>query len=232
MDAAYQDFCSIIKKVPKKTISRGYRNNYITCWGAECKSLYRIFLQFPWKTTRVWPLKLHFPNLTGSGGIDGPRQFTFVTTSLAKFDRSGGIDGPRQFHTLVEKHKAYRTTLLVGHDTLLVTVPFQPMLLQIASQLVRKGRYEAVDCKSSRFVLKKCDLCRANTPDPMNISENFSRREFTAALQHLKPGKAPGSDFICTELIIHAGAALKSWLRHFLFPVCADSKFPKFGERL
>ena len=47
-------------------------------------------------------------------------------------------------------------------------------------------------------------------------SKNFSQREFAAALQHLKPGKAPSPDSICSELILHAGAALKSWLRDFL----------------
>ena len=41
-------------------------------------------------------------------------------------------------------------------------------------------------------------------------------REFAAALQHLKPGKALGPDSICSELILHAGAALKSWLCDFL----------------
>ena len=51
----------------------------------------------------------------------------------------------------------------------------------------------------------------------MNLSGDFSSREFAAALQHVKPGKAPGPDSICPELIIHAGTALKSWLRGFLF---------------
>ena len=40
--------------------------------------------------------------------------------------------------------------------------------------------------------------------------------EFAAALQHLKPGKAPAPDSICSELILHAGAALKSWLHDFI----------------
>ena len=87
----------------------------------------------------------------------------------------------------------------------------------IASQLVRNGKYEAVDRKSSRLVFQEVsNLWRATTPDAVNISENFSQREFTAALQHLKPGKALGPDSICSELILHAGAALKSWLRDFL----------------
>ena len=87
----------------------------------------------------------------------------------------------------------------------------------ILSQLVRNGKYEAVDRKSSRLVFQEVsDLWRATTPDAVNIFDNFSQREFAAALQHLKPGKAPGPDSICPELILHAGAALKSWLRDFL----------------
>ena len=54
------------------------------------------------------------------------------------------------------------------------------------------------------------DLWRATTPDPVNISDTFSQREFIAALKHLKPGKAPGPDSIFPELILHAGVALKS----------------------
>ena len=88
----------------------------------------------------------------------------------------------------------------------------------IASQLFRNGRYEVVDCKSSRLVSQEVsDLWRTTTPDPVNNSDTFSHRECTAALQHLKPGKAEGHDSIFPELILHAGAALKSWLRDFLF---------------
>ena len=74
-------------------------------------------------------------------------------------------------------------------------------------------------------------LWRATTPDAVNISDNFSQREFTAALQHLKPGKAPGPDFICSELILHARAALKYWLRDFLFYSLRRLKIPKIWRR-
>ena len=98
----------------------------------------------------------------------------------------------------------------------------------IASQLVRNGKYEAVDRKSSRFVYQEVsDLWRATTPDAVNISDNFSQREFAAALQHLKPGKAPGPDSIYSELILHTGAALKSWLRDFLSSYLRRLKIPK-----
>ena len=119
---------------------------------------------------------------------------------------------------------------MVGHDTLLVTAPVSADA--IASQLVRNGKYEAVDRKSSRLVYQEVsDLWRATTPDAVNISDNFSQREFAAALQHLKPGKAPGPDSICPELILHAGAALKSWLRDFISSCLRRLKIPKIWRR-
>ena len=76
------------------------------------------------------------------------------------------------------------------------------------------------------------DLWRATTPDAVNISDNFSQIEFTAALQHLKSGKAPGPDSICPEFILHAGAALKSWLREFLSSCWRRLKIPKIWRRV
>ena len=102
----------------------------------------------------------------------------------------------------------------------------------IAFQLVRNGRYEAVDCKSSRLVSQEVsNLWRATTPDAVTISDNFSQREFAAALLHVKPGKAPGPHSIFSELILHAGAALKSWLRDFLSSCLRRLKIPKIWRR-
>ena len=102
----------------------------------------------------------------------------------------------------------------------------------IASQLVRNGKYDAVDRKSSRLVFQEVsDLWRATTQDAVNISDNFSQREFAAALQHLKPGKAPGPDSIFPELILHAEAALNSWLRDFISSCLRRLKIPKIWRR-
>ena len=76
------------------------------------------------------------------------------------------------------------------------------------------------------------DLWRATTPDAVNISDNFSQREFFAALQHLKPGKTPGPDSICPELILHAGAALKSQLHDFLSSCLRRLKISKIWRRV
>ena len=100
----------------------------------------------------------------------------------------------------------------------------------IGSQLVRNGKYKAADCKSSRPVSQEVsDFWKATTPDPINISGIFSQREFTATLQHLKPGKA--SDSICPKFILHAGAALKSWLLDFLSSCLRRLKISKIWRK-
>ena len=77
-------------KAAKKTIPRGYRNNYIPCWDAECESLYKTFLQFP----------------------QGDDSSLAAIVLLAKLDKKRRFDGPRQFgalisHTLVEKRGVF-----------------------------------------------------------------------------------------------------------------------------
>ena len=52
-----------------------------------------------------------------------------------------------------------------------------------------------------------------------------------AALQHLKPGKAPEPNSICPQLILHAGDALKSWLRDFLSSCLRRLKIPTIWKK-
>ena len=102
----------------------------------------------------------------------------------------------------------------------------------IASRLVRNGKYDAVERKSSRLVSQEMsDLWRNTTPDAVNISDNFSQKKFTATLQHLKLRKAPGPDSIFPKLILHAGAALKSWLYDFLSSCLRRLKISKIWRR-
>ena len=170
VDAAYQDFCNTIKKAAKKTIPRGYRNNYmyIPCWDAECESLYKTFLQFPQGDNSS------LPSLTESGGIDVRRQFG-----------ANDFSHPNRKAWRILKNFTGRSRHSPRHC---------PVSADAIASLVRNGKYEAVDRKSFRLVFQEVsDLWRATTPDAVNISDNFSQREFTAALQHLKPGKAPES---------------------------------------
>ena len=64
----------------------------------------------------------------------------------------------------------------------------------------------------------------------MNISGTFSQREFTAALRHLKSGKATGPDFFL-ELVIFAGATLKLWLLNFVSSCSRQLEILKIWRR-
>ena len=198
VDVAYQDFCNSIKKAPKKTITCEYRNNYILCWDAECESLYKTFLQ----------------------SFQGDDSSLAATALLAKLDRNRRDQWFEDVRSIDFSHSSQKVWSILNNLTGRSRHSPRDCPVSadaIASQLVRNGKYEAVDRKSSQLVFQEVsDLWRATTPDTVNISDNFSQREFAAALQHLKPGKALGPDFICSELILHAGAALKSWSRDFL----------------
>ena len=86
--------------------------------------------------------------------------------------------------------------------------------------------------RSSWLTLQEVsDLWRADSLHPANVSRNFSHREFAAALQHLKPSKAPKPESICLELIIHAEAGLKSSLRGFLSFCLHHLRIPKIWRR-
>ena len=193
----------------KKTIPRGYRNNYIPCWDAECEFLYKTFLQSP----------------------QGDDSSLAATALLAKLDRKRRDRWSEAVRSIDFSHSSRKAWSILNnltgrsrHSPCHCPVSANA----IASQLVRNGKYEAVDRKSSRLVSQEVsDLWRATTPDAVNISDNFSQREFAAALQHLKPGEALDPDSICSELILHAGAALKSWLRDFLSSCLRRLKIPK-----
>ena len=277
VDTAYQDLYNTIKKAAKNTIPRGYQNNYIPCWDAECESLYKTFLQSP----------------------QGDDSSLAATALLAKLDRKRRDRWSEAVQNIDFSHSSQKAwSILNNHTGRSRHSPRHcPVSADaITSQLVRNGKYKAVDRKhldlsikrkreiclfasnffnklplkiqktmilhfeikqinnkpyvSNQRALLRCDagvgrnkshlittpkkvsnFWRATTPDTVNISDNFSQREFTFAFQHLKPGKAPGPDSICSELILHAGAALKSWLCDFLSSCLRRLKISKIWRR-
>ena len=168
--------------------------------------------------------------------VSSGRRLKFATTALlAKLDRKQRDRWSEAVWSIDFSHSSRKAWSTLKNLTGRSRHSLRHCLVSanaIASQLVRNGKYEAVDCKSSQLVSQEVsDLWRATTPDTVNISDSFSQREFTAALQHLKPGKALGPDFICPELILHAGAALKSWLRDFLSSCLRQLKILKIWRR-
>ena len=128
---------TLLRKQPKRLSHAGIE---ITIFRVRMQSVnpsIKPFCSLLRETTRAWLLQLCLPSLTESGRIDGPRQF-----------------GASTFHTLVEKREVFRTTLLVGHDTLLVTVPFQPMLLHLS--WLEMGNTRLLTASHLDLSFKKC----------------------------------------------------------------------------
>ena len=201
------------RKQPKKLSHAGIEITIFRVGMQSVNPSIKPFCSLLRETTQVWLLQLCLPNLTKKRRdrwFKAVRSIDFSHSSRKAWSILDNLTG-RSRHS--PRHCP------VSADA-------------SASQLVRNGKYEAVDRKSSRLVFQEVsDLWRATKQDAVNISDTFSQREFTAALQHLKPGKAPGPDSICPELILHAGAALKSWLRDFLSSCLRRLKIPKIWRR-
>ena len=147
------------------------------------------------------------PGLTGNGGIDGLKLSSSSRVAWSTLNNLAGRSrqSPRQCPVSVNA---------------------------IASQLEKNGKYEGGNRETSRFVIQELSDCwRAAAPDAINISRDFSPREFAAALHYSKPGKAPGPASICPELLIHADPGLKSWLRGFLSSCLRQLKISKVWRR-
>ena len=115
VDAAYQDFCSTIKKAAKTTIPCGYRNNYILCWNAECESLYKTFLQSP----------------------QGYDSSLAATALLAKLDRKRRDQWSEAVRSIDFSHSSRKAWSILNNLTGRSRhsprhCPFQPMLLHLS----------------------------------------------------------------------------------------------------
>ena len=130
VDAAYQDFCNTIKKATKTTILCGYRNNYIPCWDAECESLYKTFLQSP----------------------QGDDSSLSATALLAKLDRKWRDRWFEAVQSIEFSHSNRKAWSILNNltDRSQHSPCHCPISADaIACQLVKNGKYKAVDCKSS-----------------------------------------------------------------------------------
>ena len=171
MDQAYQDLCNTLSKAAKKAIPCGRRNTYIPCWDAKCEALYQTFLQSP-------------------AGDQSSRAATALITWLDKKPRDRWSEAVQNIDFSHSSRKAWSTiNNLTGrsrHSPRNCPVSANA----IAAQLVKNGKYEGVDRESSRLISREVsDLWRALIPSPVNLSGDFSSREFAAVSNTLSQGK-------------------------------------------
>ena len=213
VDEAYQDFCNIIIYAAKKSIPRGRGKNYRPCGDAECEALYQAFLRAP----------------------QGEDSNTSASALLAKLDKRRKKRWSETVNAIDFTHSSRLAWNAINTLTGRTRQSYRPCPISansIASQLVTNGTYKTNDREFTRLVLKEMsELWRIPTPADKCISGDFSPEEFARSLQMLKPVKAPGLDSIRPELIIHAGAALKSWKNNFLSSCMHQLKIPKIWRR-
>ena len=145
--------------------------------------------------------------------------------NLTKKDEGDGTrrSNPLTLPTVVVEHGPLLTTLLATSDIALCPISANA----IASQLIRNGKYETRKRETTRRVREKTsELWKIPTPND-SLTRKFSPAECADALQKLKPGKAPGPDQICPELVLHAGPIIKSWLRKCLSSCLCQLRIPK-----
>ena len=209
VDLAYQGFCNVIRTAAKNFMPRGHRNNDKPRWDAECENLYRTFLQSP----------------------EGSDSNGAATALLLRLDKKRRDRWSEAVQTIDFSHSSRKTRSILNNVTGRSRRSPRHCAVSansIASQMIRNGRYEGIGSESCRLISQEMsDLWRATSTSPVNISGSFTFQEFAAALKHLKPGKAPGPDSVCPELITHTGAVLKSWLCGFLFSCLRHLKIPK-----
>ena len=125
-----------LRKQPKRLSHAGIEITIFHIGMQSVNSSIKLSCSLLRETTQAWLLQLCLPSLTGSVGIDGPRQFGALTS-----------------HTLVEKAWSILNNLTgrSRHSPRHYPVSADA----IASQLVRSGKYEDVDRKSSRLVFQE-----------------------------------------------------------------------------
>ena len=125
-----QDFCDAINSAAKRSIPRGRRNNHIPCWDAECENLCRVFLRFP-------------------DGNNRNRAATSFLTTLDRKLRDRWSEAVQSIGFSYSSRKAWNIlNNLTGRSR---HTPRHSLVSAdvIVSQLVRPGRYEDFNRKSS-----------------------------------------------------------------------------------
>ena len=213
VDEAYQDFCNTIIAAVKRSIPRGRRKNYRPCWDAKCEQLYQTFLRAP----------------------QGEARNTAASTLLARLHDKRTERWSEAVNTIDFTHISRLAWNTLNKPTGRSRTSRHPCPISanyIASQLGKNGVYRSKDHDPARLVVKEVsELWKIETPAGASISHDFTPEEFSSALQLLKTGKAPGPDFISPELILHAGAVLKTWLNKFLSSCMRQQRLPKIWRR-
>ena len=142
------------------SIPRGCQNNFITCWDAKCKNLYRTFLQSP----------------------EGSDSNGTATALLLRLDKKGRDQWSETVQTIDFSHSSRKAWSILNYLTgrsRRSACHCAVSVNAIASQPIRNGRHEGTDRERSRLISKEVSyLWRATPTSPVNIAESFTFQKF------------------------------------------------------
>lgn len=198
----YERLVGAIICAAKKAIPRGYRKEYIPGWDETCEQLYEEFLKTHDQQTANDLLR----------SLDATRRAKWIqTVESLSFQTSS-----REAWSLLQKlgggkRKARENNLITAN--------------KIAAHILSTSRAPR-DKGFTRQIKRKLRALKTNCAERTEHTRPFSISEITTALKDVKTGKAPGSDGVHPEFLLHCGKYAKRWLAEFFSDIMETGIIP------
>lgn len=200
-------FVGAVISTAKKTIPRGYRRDYVPGWDEKCEKLYQEYNES--QDREIADELLH--------SLDAARRQKWMET-VEKLDFS---KSSRKAWSLLRKLGSSR------HSTR-DKVPIVPN--RVASHIVANSRAPR-DRDHTTKVKQDLKILKSACPPTSEYSDEFTPEEITSAISEIKSGKAPGSDKIHPEFLLHCGKYARKWLADFYTDILKSGEIPHFLKK-
>lgn len=203
----YERFRGAIIATAKKHIPRGHRKQYIPGWSEESQNLYEEYLE------------------TGESDIADE-----LLLSLDVARRKKWTNEVESLDFKKSSRKAWSLLRKLGSDKLATRQihDFNPN--KIASHIVATSR-GACDKKFTTTIKRELKHLKAACPSDTEYSAPFTPEEVSNAIKDIKPNKAPGTDGIPPEFLIHCGKFAKTWLSKFYTDILKTGNLPNIFKQ-
>ena len=204
----YDTFQSLVWKIAKQHIPRGFRKSYIPCLTDDNKELYTQYIA----AYNVDP----FSEDTIALGED-------PTASITKEKSERWRDLISSTDMTNNSKKAWTTIKKLNSEK-------KPQRVaavtpdQVANQLIQNGKPAHKERGQTKKLKSEMDHALQGTEEEI---EPFTMDELEEALTHSKPGKAAGIDGITTEMIQHFGPNTMKWILTMVNKCATTCSIPK-----
>lgn len=198
----YERFSRLTIGTAKKHVPRGFRKEYVPCWGEETDRLYREFKESGDQELADDLLK----------SLDNARRERWCeTVETMTFARSS-----RKPWSLIRKLGAARPPN--PNDA-----KIHPN--RVARRIIRMSKVPP-DVKFSRNITRRYRELRKKTARTNEHSRPFTSDDVDVALSATKTGKAAGFDSIYPEFLVNSGPRVRRWLASFFTDVMLNNTLP------